>query len=105
MIFINLWYYIAPFQSQQTVLVVCVCGVMNLYIIMPCQLVHRILNNAKLKFFQNEESKRKRQQELDQQRVASQMEELKIAKLELEQEVDTHKKRLRLHMEAQVSTQ
>lgn len=30
------------------------------------------------------------------------MEELKIAKLELEQEVDTHKKRLRLHIEAQV---
>uniref|UniRef100_A0A3Q3JYI2 Kinesin-like protein KIF14 n=1 Tax=Monopterus albus TaxID=43700 RepID=A0A3Q3JYI2_MONAL len=49
----------------------------------------------------NEENQRKRQQELHQQRVASQMEELKMAKLELEQEVDTHKKRLRLHMEAQ----
>ncbi|XP_033476758.2 kinesin-like protein KIF14 [Epinephelus lanceolatus] len=49
-----------------------------------------------------EETKRKRQQELDQQRVASQMAELKMAKQELEQEVDTHKKRIRLHMEAQV---
>ncbi|GLD49925.1 kinesin-like protein KIF14 [Lates japonicus] len=49
----------------------------------------------------NEENERKRQQELDQQRVASQMAQLKMAKLELEQEVDTHKKRLRLHMEAQ----
>ncbi|XP_023146712.2 kinesin-like protein KIF14 [Amphiprion ocellaris] len=49
----------------------------------------------------NEETKRKRQQELDKQRVASQMAELKMAKLELEQEVDTQKKRLRLHMEAQ----
>ncbi|XP_041648181.1 kinesin-like protein KIF14 isoform X2 [Cheilinus undulatus] len=47
------------------------------------------------------ESERKRQQDLDQQRVANQMAELKMAKLELEQEVDTHKKRLRLHMEAQ----
>lgn len=47
----------------------------------------------------------KRQQELDQQRVASQMAELKMAKQELEQEVDTQKKRLRLHMEAQVRTQ
>lgn len=46
-----------------------------------------------------------RQQELDQQMVASQMQELKMAKLELEQEVDTHKKRLRLHIEAQVKTQ
>uniref|UniRef100_A0AAQ5X3C1 Kinesin-like protein KIF14 n=1 Tax=Amphiprion ocellaris TaxID=80972 RepID=A0AAQ5X3C1_AMPOC len=52
----------------------------------------------------NEETKRKRQQELDKQRVASQMAELKMAKLELEQEVDTQKKRLRLHMEAQVRT-
>ncbi|XP_070765360.1 kinesin-like protein KIF14 [Enoplosus armatus] len=49
----------------------------------------------------NGENRRKHQQELDQQRVASQMAELKIAKMELEQEVDTHKKRLRLHMEAQ----
>ncbi|XP_040897242.1 kinesin-like protein KIF14 isoform X2 [Toxotes jaculatrix] len=49
----------------------------------------------------NEENERKRQQELDQQRVVSQMAELKMAKLELEQEVDIHKKRLRLHMEAQ----
>ncbi|XP_060889796.1 kinesin-like protein KIF14 [Labrus mixtus] len=49
----------------------------------------------------NGESERKRQQELDQQRVASQVAELKMAKLELEHEVDTHKTRLRLHMEAQ----
>ncbi|XP_042367975.1 kinesin-like protein KIF14 [Plectropomus leopardus] len=49
----------------------------------------------------NEETEWKRQQELDQQRVASQMAELKMAKQELEQEVDTHKKRIRLHMEAQ----
>ncbi|XP_069377966.1 kinesin-like protein KIF14 [Paralichthys olivaceus] len=49
----------------------------------------------------NEESAWKRQQELDQQRVASQMAELKMAKLELEQKVDSHKKHLRLHMEAQ----
>uniref|UniRef100_A0A3B4Z744 Kinesin-like protein KIF14 n=1 Tax=Stegastes partitus TaxID=144197 RepID=A0A3B4Z744_9TELE len=49
----------------------------------------------------NEETDRKRQQELDKQRVASQMAELKMAKQELEQEVDTQKKRLRLHMEAQ----
>ncbi|KAM3876365.1 kinesin-like protein KIF14 [Diretmus argenteus] len=48
-----------------------------------------------------EETERKRLRELDQQRVASQMEQLKIAKTELEQEVDTQKKRLRLHMEAQ----
>lgn len=54
---------------------------------------------------QDGENKRKRQQELDQQRVASQVAELKMAKQELEQEVDTHKKRLRLHMEAQVRTQ
>ncbi|KAM9849329.1 kinesin-like protein KIF14 [Aulostomus maculatus] len=50
----------------------------------------------------NEENERKRLQERDQQRVASQMAELKMAKLELEQEVDTQKRRLRLHMEAQV---
>ncbi|KAK2835393.1 hypothetical protein Q5P01_015877 [Channa striata] len=49
----------------------------------------------------NEENERKRQKELEQQRVASQMTELKMANLELEQVVDTHKKRLRLHMEAQ----
>ncbi|XP_029286383.1 LOW QUALITY PROTEIN: kinesin-like protein KIF14 [Cottoperca gobio] len=49
----------------------------------------------------NEETEQKRQQELDQQRVASQMAKLKMAKQELEQEVDTHKKRVRLHMEAQ----
>ncbi|KAM4548315.1 kinesin-like protein KIF14 [Odontesthes bonariensis] len=49
----------------------------------------------------NEETEQKRRQELHQQRVANQMAELKIAKLELEQEVDTQKKRLRLHMEAQ----
>ncbi|XP_077463203.1 kinesin-like protein KIF14 isoform X1 [Stigmatopora argus] len=50
----------------------------------------------------NEENERKRLQDLDQQRVASQMEELKMANMELEQEVDSQKKRLRLHMEAQV---
>ncbi|XP_058495067.1 kinesin-like protein KIF14 [Solea solea] len=49
----------------------------------------------------NQESARKRQQEFAQQKVVSQMAELKVAKLELEQEVDTQKKRLRLHMEAQ----
>ncbi|XP_027145659.1 kinesin-like protein KIF14 isoform X1 [Larimichthys crocea] len=49
----------------------------------------------------NGETERKRKQELDQKRVASQMEELKMSKRQLEQEVDTHKTRLRLHMEAQ----
>uniref|UniRef100_A0A669C8G2 Kinesin-like protein KIF14 n=1 Tax=Oreochromis niloticus TaxID=8128 RepID=A0A669C8G2_ORENI len=49
----------------------------------------------------NEENERKHQQELEQQRVASQMAELKIAKLELEQEVDVQRKRLRIHMETQ----
>ncbi|KAM7387978.1 hypothetical protein PAMP_024182 [Pampus punctatissimus] len=53
----------------------------------------------------NEENEQKRLHELQQQRVASQMAELKTAKLELEQEVDTHKKRLRLHMEAQAMEQ
>lgn len=53
-------------------------------------------------FLQNGEIEQKRQQECDQRRVASQMEELKMAKRELEQEVDTHKTRLRLHFEAQV---
>uniref|UniRef100_A0A8C9WUI2 Kinesin-like protein n=1 Tax=Sander lucioperca TaxID=283035 RepID=A0A8C9WUI2_SANLU len=53
----------------------------------------------------DEETERKRQQELDQQRVASQMAKLKMAKKELEQEVDTHKKRVRLQMEAQVRNQ
>uniref|UniRef100_A0A7N8XIU5 Kinesin-like protein KIF14 n=1 Tax=Mastacembelus armatus TaxID=205130 RepID=A0A7N8XIU5_9TELE len=53
----------------------------------------------------NKENEWKHQQELDQQKVASQMAELKMAKLELEQEVDTHKKHLRLHMEAQVRAQ
>ncbi|XP_037626927.1 kinesin-like protein KIF14 [Sebastes umbrosus] len=48
-----------------------------------------------------EETQRKREQEFDQQRVASQMAKLKMDKRELEQEVDTHKKRVRLHMEAQ----
>lgn len=55
-------------------------------------------------FLKIEENERKRQQEANQQRVATQMAELKMAKIELEQEVDTHKKRLRLHMEAQVRT-
>ncbi|KAF1385577.1 hypothetical protein PFLUV_G00109210 [Perca fluviatilis] len=49
----------------------------------------------------DEETERKLQQELDQQRVASQMAKLQMAKQELEQEVDTHKKRVRLQMEAQ----
>uniref|UniRef100_A0A8C2ZVW9 Kinesin-like protein KIF14 n=1 Tax=Cyclopterus lumpus TaxID=8103 RepID=A0A8C2ZVW9_CYCLU len=48
----------------------------------------------------NKETQRKHEQELDQQRVASQMAELKNANVELEQKVDTHKKRVRLHMEA-----
>lgn len=52
--------------------------------------------------FQTEENERKHQQELDQQRVTNQMEELKLAKLELQKEVDTQKTRLRLHMETQV---
>uniref|UniRef100_A0A8C7LMB8 Kinesin-like protein KIF14 n=1 Tax=Oncorhynchus mykiss TaxID=8022 RepID=A0A8C7LMB8_ONCMY len=52
-----------------------------------------------------EESERKRCQEMDQQRVVSKMEELQFAKVELEQEVDTHKTRLRLHMEAQATRQ
>ncbi|CAB1324716.1 unnamed protein product, partial [Coregonus sp. 'balchen'] len=38
-------------------------------------------------------------------RVVSKMEELQSAKVELEQEVDTHKTRLRLHMEAQATRQ
>ncbi|XP_056132828.1 kinesin-like protein KIF14 [Lampris incognitus] len=49
-----------------------------------------------------EENERKHLQEQAQQKVASQMVELQMAKTALEQEVDTHKKRLRLHMEAQV---
>lgn len=52
---------------------------------------------------QEEESERKRRQELDSQRVASKMEELKTAKSMLEQEVSTHKKRI--HMEAQATRQ
>lgn len=52
--------------------------------------------------FQIEENERKHQQELDQQRVTDQMEALKLAKLELQKEVDTQKTRLRLHMETQV---
>ncbi|KAF6725150.1 Kinesin-like protein KIF14 [Oryzias melastigma] len=50
----------------------------------------------------NQEIERKQQEQLDQKRVANEMAKLKMAKLELEQEVDTQKKRLRLHMEAQV---
>ncbi|KAM6921415.1 kinesin-like protein KIF14 [Xenentodon cancila] len=49
----------------------------------------------------SDENQRKHQQELDQEKVASQVAELKMAKFELEQEVDTQRKRLRLHMEAQ----
>ncbi|TNN62055.1 Kinesin-like protein KIF14 [Liparis tanakae] len=52
-----------------------------------------------------EETERKHEQDLDQQRVASQMADLKNANLELKQKVDTHKKRVRLHMEAQVRNQ
>ncbi|XP_072294433.1 kinesin-like protein KIF14 isoform X1 [Eucyclogobius newberryi] len=47
------------------------------------------------------ENERKRQEELNQQTVACQIKDLKTAKLGLEQEVDTQRKRLRLHMEAQ----
>lgn len=61
-----------------------------------------ILSNFTVSFLQNGEIEQKHQQQLDQRRVASQMEKLKMAKRELEQEVDTHKTRLRLHIEAQV---
>ncbi|CAB1314346.1 unnamed protein product [Coregonus sp. 'balchen'] len=54
---------------------------------------------------QEEESERKRRRDMDQQQVASKMEELQSAKVELQQEVDTHKTRLRLHMEAQATRQ
>ncbi|KAG7487600.1 hypothetical protein MATL_G00025150 [Megalops atlanticus] len=50
-----------------------------------------------------EESERKRLQELNNQRVASKMEELQTAKTLLEQEVNLNKKRL--HMEAQATRQ
>ncbi|KAI1891501.1 hypothetical protein AGOR_G00144460 [Albula goreensis] len=50
-----------------------------------------------------EETERKRRQELDKQRVASKMEELQTAKILLEQEVHMNKKRL--HMEAQATRQ
>ncbi|XP_041745611.1 kinesin-like protein KIF14 isoform X2 [Coregonus clupeaformis] len=52
-----------------------------------------------------EESERKRRRDMDQQQVASKMEELQSAKVALQQEVDTHKTRLRLHMEAQATRQ
>ncbi|KAM6963083.1 kinesin-like protein KIF14 [Aplochiton taeniatus] len=52
-----------------------------------------------------EESERKRSQEQHQQKVVSQMEELQSAKSQLEQEVDAHKKRLRLHVEARAARQ
>ena len=55
--------------------------------------------------FQEEEGERKRRQEQDQQRVVSQMVELQSAKTQLEQEVDAHKRRLRLHTEAQAARQ
>lgn len=61
-----------------------------------------MLSHLTVSFLQNGEIEQKRRQELDKQKVASQMEELKMAKRELEQEVDTHKTRLRLHIEAQV---
>ncbi|XP_030640811.1 LOW QUALITY PROTEIN: kinesin-like protein KIF14 [Chanos chanos] len=50
-----------------------------------------------------EETGRNRVQELNRQRVASQMEELQTAKTLLEQQVHTHQKRL--HMEAQATRQ
>lgn len=71
----------------------------------PSRFVQPILSNVEIQFSQNGETERKRKQELDQKRVASQMEELKMSKRQLEQEVDTHKTRLRLHMEAQVRSQ
>ncbi|XP_034149514.1 kinesin-like protein KIF14 isoform X1 [Esox lucius] len=52
-----------------------------------------------------EETERKRLQELDQRRVASKVEELQSAKLELEQEVDAQKRRLRLYAETQATRQ
>jgi len=52
---------------------------------------------------QEEESRRKQNQEQDHRRVANQMVELQQAKQNLEVEVDTQKKRLRLHIESQVS--
>lgn len=68
----------------------------------PNDCLFTVISNFIVSCLQNGEIERKRQQEWDQQKVASQMEELKIAKRELEQEVDTHKTRLRLHVEAQV---
>ncbi|XP_043079875.1 kinesin-like protein KIF14 [Puntigrus tetrazona] len=50
-----------------------------------------------------EESERKREQELDKKRVVSQIEHLRTAKSLLEQEVTTHKRRLQ--MEAQATRQ
>ncbi|XP_048039068.1 kinesin-like protein KIF14 [Megalobrama amblycephala] len=50
-----------------------------------------------------EESERKREQELDKKRVVSQVEQLHTAKTLLEQEVNTHKRRLQ--MEAQATRQ
>ncbi|KAJ8384537.1 hypothetical protein AAFF_G00204520 [Aldrovandia affinis] len=50
-----------------------------------------------------EESEKKKRQELDNQRVASKMEELQTAKILLEQEV--HVKKKLLHMEAQATRQ
>ncbi|XP_036442255.1 kinesin-like protein KIF14 [Colossoma macropomum] len=47
-----------------------------------------------------EESERKRAQELERQRVASEMEELQTAKTLLEQEMSMHKKRLQMETQA-----
>lgn len=52
---------------------------------------------------QEEESERKREQELDKKRVVSHVERLQTAKSLLEQEVTTHKRRLQ--MEAQATRQ
>ncbi|KAK2907037.1 hypothetical protein Q8A67_006022 [Cirrhinus molitorella] len=47
-----------------------------------------------------EESERKREQELDKKRVVSQIEQLQTAKSRLEQEVNTHKRRLQVEAQA-----
>lgn len=62
-----------------------------------------LLNKEDLFHFQEEENERKRAQELERQKVASEMEELQTAKSLLEQEMSVHKKRLQ--MEAQAARQ
>lgn len=49
---------------------------------------------------QEEESERKREQELDKKRVVSQIEQLHTAKTLLEHEVNSHKRRLQLEAQA-----